>query len=127
VAYASIFRDVARAVEGGGARGLVNITNDEWFGHSAAIYQHAAMAPFRAVENHVPLARCANTGLTMITDANGRITRRLPVLTAATLTGPLPAPGLPTFFTRFGDWPGIAVALAFLVLAFLGVRRRAEA
>ena len=50
-------------------RWLVNITNDEWFGNSAALYQHAAMAVFRAVENHVPLARCANTGLTMLVDA----------------------------------------------------------
>ena len=34
----------------------MNITNDEWFGNSAALYQHAAMAVFRAAENHVPLA-----------------------------------------------------------------------
>jgi apolipoprotein N-acyltransferase len=125
VCFESIFPDLARADVRAGARWLVNITNDEWFGNSAALYQHAAMAPFRAVENHVPLARCANTGLTMISDANGRITHRLPVWTAATLTGPLAAPGLPTWFTRFGDWPGIGAALAAATLALLALRRRA--
>ena len=79
ICFESIFTDLARDDVRHGARWLVNITNDEWFGNSAALYQHAAMAPFRAVENHVPLARCANTGLTLIADANGRVTRQVTV------------------------------------------------
>ena len=123
VCFESIFSDLARADVRAGARWLVNITNDEWFGNSAALYQHAAMAPFRAVENHVPLARCANTGLTLIADAHGRVTHRLPVWTAATLTGPLAEPGLPTPFTRYGDWPGLLAALGVVALALIGAQR----
>jgi apolipoprotein N-acyltransferase len=123
VCFESIFPDLARDDVRRGAKWLVNITNDEWFGNSAALYQHAAMAPFRAVENHVPLARCANTGLTLIADANGRVTHRLPVWQAAVLTAPLAAPGLPTLYTRLGDWPGLLAWLGLVAVAWGPARR----
>jgi len=112
ICFESIFPDLSRESVRHGARWLVNITNDEWFGNSAAIGQHAAMAVFRAAENHVPLARCANTGLTMLIDANGRVVKRLPTFEPAVLVGELPSPGFPTLYTRFGDWPGVLCALA---------------
>jgi apolipoprotein N-acyltransferase len=121
ICFEAIFPSLARDDVRGGARWLVNITNDEWFGNSAALYQHAAMAVFRAVENHVPLARCANTGLTILVDANGRVTRRLPVFTPATLVARLGRPGPATWYTRLGDWPGWLAVAAALVLA---LRRR---
>jgi apolipoprotein N-acyltransferase len=43
---------------------LLNLTNNGWFGESAAQWQHAATASFRAVENGLPLVRCANNRLT---------------------------------------------------------------
>src|SRR6185369_11325697 len=93
VCFEAIFPDLAREDVRNGATWIVNVTNDEWFGNSSALYQHAAMAVFRAVENHVPLARCANTGLTLIADANGRVTKRIPVFEATTLVGRLSPPG----------------------------------
>src|SRR5206468_8962634 len=112
VCFESIFPDLAREDVRRGAAWLVNITNDEWFGNSAALYQHAAMAVFRAVESHVPLLRCANTGLTLLADANGRVTDRAPVFQPAIVSGRLGRPGLPTPYTRLGDWPGAAAVLA---------------
>jgi apolipoprotein N-acyltransferase len=52
---------------------LVNITNNGWFGESAAQWQHGTTAIFRAVENGVPLLRCSNNGLTCWVDQFGRI------------------------------------------------------
>lgn len=52
---------------------LVNLTNNGWFGESAAQWQHAATAVFRAVENRIPLVRCANNGLTCWVDAMGGV------------------------------------------------------
>jgi apolipoprotein N-acyltransferase len=52
---------------------LINITNDGWFGESAAQWQHAASAVFRAVENGLPLVRCTNNGLTCLVDVRGRM------------------------------------------------------
>jgi apolipoprotein N-acyltransferase len=117
VCFESIFPDLARADVRRGARWIVNITNDEWFGRSAAIDQHAAMAVFRAAENRVPLARCANTGLTLVVDAHGRVVARLPVFREGVLVASLPVPGAPTAYGRLGDWPGIAAIAAVLLLA----------
>ena len=52
---------------------LLNLTNNGWFGESAAQWQHAASAVFRAIENGRPLVRCANNGLTCWVDARGRV------------------------------------------------------
>ena len=124
VCFESIFPDLARADVRAGSRVLVNITNDEWFGNGAALQQHAAMAPFRAVEHHVPLLRCANTGVTEVIDAFGAVTAKLPVFTPRVLVAPLPEPGSPTPYTRFGDWPGSLAVLAVLALAFAPWRNR---
>ena len=124
ICFESIFPGLARADVRRGSRLLVNITNDEWFGNGAALQQHAAMAPFRAVEHHVPLIRCANTGLTEVIDAHGIVTAKLPVFTPRVLVAPLPAPGAPTLYTKTGDWPGMLAALLVLALALAPWRRR---
>jgi apolipoprotein N-acyltransferase len=126
ICFEAVFADLARDDVRRGARWLVNITNDEWFGRSAALPQHAAMAVFRAVENRVPLARCANTGLTLLVDANGRIVARLPVFEPGVLVArlpPVPRRGVPTPYTRFGDWPAAACGAALLALVFVAWRR----
>jgi apolipoprotein N-acyltransferase len=124
ICFESIFPALARRDVRLGSRLLVNLTNDEWFGNGAALQQHAAMAPFRAVEHHVPLARCANTGITEMIDAYGAVTARLPVFVPRVLVTPLPAAGPPTWFTRVGDWPGVLAAALALVLGWSPWRRR---
>jgi apolipoprotein N-acyltransferase len=123
ICFESIFPDLSREDVRHGARWLLNVTNDEWFGNSVAIGQHAAMAVFRAVENHVPLARCANTGLTIIVDAYGRVRGRLPLLQAGVLTAELPASAPPTPYGRVGDWPGFLALACVAVLAWPRRRR----
>ncbi len=126
ICFESIFPALARSDVRRGARWLVNLTNDEWFGNGPALEQHAAMAVFRAVEHHVPLARCANTGITMLVDAYGRITHRVPVFTPAVLRAPLGRPGPHTLYTRLGDWPGVLCALGLVLLALDAWRRGAR-
>lgn len=125
VCFESIFPDLARRDVLAGARLLVIVTNDEWFGNSAALYQHADMAAFRAVENGVPLLRCANTGLTEVFAPNGRVIAKLPVFTAAPLVTGIPPAGGGTPFTRLGDWPGALAGLSALAL-WLAPWRRAR-
>jgi len=73
VCYEGIFPELARENVRNGARILVNITNDAWYGRSSAPFQHFSMVVFRAVETRTPLVRAANTGITAIIDQNGHI------------------------------------------------------
>jgi apolipoprotein N-acyltransferase len=108
---------------------LVNITNDGWFGEGAAQWQQGISGLFRAVENGVPLIRCANSGLTCWIDAQGRL-REVFRDERGTIYGPgyltvevpirLPdAPRPLTFYTRNGDlfgWLCVAVGSVALLM-----------
>jgi apolipoprotein N-acyltransferase len=128
ICFESIFSDLARRDVRAGARWLVVVTNDEWFGNSAALYQHAAMAPFRAVETGVSLVRVANTGVTAVFDRRGRTVAQAPVFEPVVLEAWLDrdeaARWRPTPFVRWGDWPGVLAALAAAALALGAGRHR---
>jgi apolipoprotein N-acyltransferase len=121
----------ARAVRGG-ARWLVNQTNDGWFDPGAQSEQHLAHAVFRCVENRVPMARCCNTGVTCTIDAFGALSRPLEPCTGGFAVGeirPRSAEMPPTFYTRRGDvfarFSLFAAAVVIGVLRFSGRSGRA--
>ncbi|MBR0657592.1 apolipoprotein N-acyltransferase [Plastoroseomonas arctica] len=97
---------------------MVNITNDAWFGLSAGPYQHLAAARMRAVEEGLPIARAAQTGVSAVYDSRGREIASLGLGAMGSVSAPLPAPRAPTLFAHLGvAFPG---ALAF-VIATLGM------
>jgi len=97
--------------------------NDGWFGRSPGPYQHFASARFRAVEEGLPLARAANTGISAVIDPLGRVTKSLPLGAEGVMDAALPRRIEPTLYARTGD-AGIAVVIgAGLILI---VRRRAR-
>lgn len=73
ICFEDLFPELSRQFIKRGARFLVNITNDAWYKEGSAPYQHFAASVFRAVENHVYLARAANTGISGFIDPSGRI------------------------------------------------------
>jgi apolipoprotein N-acyltransferase len=90
---------------------VVNVTNDAWFGSSAGPYQHLAQARLRAVEQGLPVARAANTGVSAMIDPFGRLMDEIPLNHAGKIDTQLPKALSPTAFARFGD---------FLLLFLLG-------
>jgi len=129
ICFEDVFPQLGRGAVAAGTDFLVNLTNDGWFGQSAAQWQHATTALFRAVENGVPLIRCTNNGLTCWIDAQGRLRQIFRDPTGSvygpgfsTLEIPLPAAGQehrPTFYNRHGDWFGWACSgVGGLVLAW---------
>jgi apolipoprotein N-acyltransferase len=100
---------------------LINLTNDGWFGISSGPYQHLQQARVRAIEQGLPLARAANTGVSAVIDPLGRVVGSLALGTEGVLDASLPRRIDPTFYVRTGD-VGIGVLL-FAALIFV-VRRR---
>ena len=77
ICFEVIFPRVVRRMRG--AQFLVNITNDAWFGETAASEQHLSMVAFRAVEFRMPIVRSANTGISALIDPTGAIRVRSPL------------------------------------------------
>ncbi len=131
VCFEDTIGSVARQPVRLGAQLLVNITNDGWFGKTAANQQQLAESVFRAAENRRPLVRCANTGVTAFIDRNGRVTQilRMPgtgsVFGQGILSGEVSVPvdGALTFYTRHGEVFSVACAAAALLATFLRVWR----
>jgi len=122
ICFESIFPELIRSFKQHDAQFLVNITNDEWFGRTAAPYQHAYMAVFRAVETRSSIARCANTGVSMLIDPWGRITLQSGLFTREALVGTIRLVPAKTFFVRHGFlllWPLAAIAGLEVALAVL--------
>ncbi len=101
---------------------LLSLTNDAWFGPNAGPAQHFAMARMRAAEEGLPLVRAANTGISAVVDAHGRVQDRLYTGTHGVIDADLPPRLPPTPYGRFGDVI-VFTLLAFGILA-VGVRRR---
>jgi apolipoprotein N-acyltransferase len=97
---------------------LVNVTNDAWFGLTSGPYQHFASARLRAVEEGLPLVRAANTGITAVVDAYGRVRARMAIMSTGVLDAELPRATMrPTFYARLGDRSLLVLLLLGLAIA----------
>ena len=103
ICYEGIFPDIARHFVERGATFLINITNDAWFGRTAAPYQHLMMEALRAVENRVPLVRAANTGISAVVDVTGEVRTRTELYETAFFVEEITWPQVTSFYTRYGD------------------------
>ncbi|MFP3928398.1 MAG: apolipoprotein N-acyltransferase [Desulfobacteraceae bacterium] len=105
ICFEAIFPELARTQAREGARLLVNITNDAWFGKTSAPFQHLAMSVFRSVETRLPMVRVANTGISAFVDSKGRIVEKGPLFEKSILTREIfPGAGSPSVYTLYGDF-----------------------
>lgn len=95
---------------------LLQITNDAWFGTRSGPYQHLTQARMRAIEQGLPLARSANTGVTAMIDPYGGVTGALALGQAGFLDASLPSALPPTLYSRTGDAPIFGIMVLMLVL-----------
>lgn len=124
ICYEIIFPDLVRRFVDRGASVITTITNDAWFGRTNAPYQHFSMAVLRAVENRVPIARAANTGISGFISPYGRIQNASAIFTEAYLTDTLETGSEKTFYTRYGDL--FAYACSIGVLSFLAFGKKVD-
>ena len=137
ICFEDVIPGLTRQSAGGDTDLLLNLTNDGWFGQSAAQWQQAANAVFRAVENGLPMVRCTNNGLTCWIDSLGRLRQLL-----QSESGDVYAPGFmiakipllpvgqkrePTFYHRHGDWFGWScVGLSLVAVVARVVQKKGQ-
>jgi len=101
---------------------LLLITNDAWFGKAAGPHQHLAQAQLRAIEQGLPMVRVANTGISAMIDANGRIVAAIPLGVDGAIDVPLPPVLAATPYSHWGDGPVLALLFLLILGAYLMVR-----
>ncbi|MBZ5589216.1 MAG: apolipoprotein N-acyltransferase [Acidobacteriia bacterium] len=120
VAYPSLYAgEIA-----GGATVLTTVTNDGWYGDSAAPRQHLALAILRAAEAHMFLVRAANTGISAIIAPDGRVLGSLAFGRAGVITADVQAMAGATPAVVFGGAIRAGVVLVAAGVMILGARRR---
>lgn len=115
-----------RFVRDEGANLLVNLTNDAWYGRTAAPRQHARQARWRALETRRAMVRATNTGLTTVIDPAGRMSAPLPLFSEGVLKAAVPLMEMETVYVRYGDWFAwlmTLVSVAVAGMAFARARR----
>ena len=127
ICFEDIFPYITRGFVQKGANFIVNITNDAWFGETAASRQHLQSSVFRAVENRVPVVRSANTGISCFIDPAGRISPGVDVeekeiFVSGFATGNIDIYIGRTVYTVYGDifvyFCGFMMALLFIMAGF---------
>jgi apolipoprotein N-acyltransferase len=131
ICWETLFPDLVRSFTKRGSDLIVNITNEAWFGATAAPYQFLAMNVFRSVEHRVSMVRCANTGISCFIDPCGRIIGRVrkdkkDIFVRGYLTKEVPIWRTRTVYTLYGNWlahAALAVSVLVLVLSLIRGKR----
>jgi apolipoprotein N-acyltransferase len=103
ICYESVFPDIIRKFAREGIDFLAIITNDAWFGKTSAPFQHAQIAVFRAIENRIPIVRCANTGVSCFIDPSGRVYSQTPIFKQKIAIDEITLYGKKTYYARHGN------------------------
>ena len=113
ICYDAIFGDLVREAIREGSRLMVNITNDGWFGRSTAPYQHLNLIRYRAIENGMPVARLANSGVSAFIDQYGHYDGNTEIFTDRVVQRKVPLKTRDTLYSHIGD-----IVEKFLLLFF---------
>ena len=123
IVFPELFREFVKR----GADFMLNLTNEGWFGETAAPYQMLSMSVFRSVENRISMARAANTGISCFIDPAGRVTGRVQkngkdIFVDGYLTQGISLSPKQTLYTAYGDvfaYAVFGIAAGFVALAIL--------
>ena len=121
VCYEAVFPEIIRESVREGARWLVNVTNDAWFGDTVAPHQHLAMARMRTVEFRMPMVRAANSGVSAVIDERGEVVARLGLFRKGTVVAQIHPRREGTTYAKTGDLFAISCTImVFLILIIPG-------
>jgi apolipoprotein N-acyltransferase len=126
ICYESVFPEEVREFTANGAQVLINISDDLWYGETAAPAQHLQMARMRAMENHRWILLATNNGTTASIDPFGRVVRQARRNVRTALLAPFSPQNESTFYARNGDVFAWACVVISLLAVFVRWRYRAR-
>jgi apolipoprotein N-acyltransferase len=119
ICYESIFPNIVREQVKAGGDLVTFVTDDSWFGDSAALWQHRSHSVMRAVENHVTWLQTSNTGITCYINDKGQIEQEIPINQRGTLTVNYRRHGsFTTLYTLLGDIPLVVFCVGVLIYGY---------
>lgn len=116
VCYEDLFPEISREHVRKGANILAVITNDAWYGRTSAAFQHVAIAVFRAVENRRWMIRSANSGVSAVIDASGRVLSQTGIFEEGMIVSNVKLGNIETPYTKTGDWFAWACLTVFVAI-----------
>jgi Apolipoprotein N-acyltransferase len=120
ICYESSIPKIARKFINLGANFITIETNDSWCGHSSGVYQHFEIAKLRAVENRVPIARSANTGISGLILPTGKVNNKIPFNEQKVTLSSIPIKNVQSFYIKYGDWFAVICTLISPITLFFG-------
>ncbi|HVT18169.1 MAG TPA: apolipoprotein N-acyltransferase [Thermoanaerobaculia bacterium] len=118
ICYEVVFPEEVALLTRAGATLLATITNDAWYGDTAAPWQHLRAARFRAAENRRTMLRAAITGVSALIAPDGSVPAKLGVGEEGVIRAQVAGETLLTPYARRPWLPPLActaAAAAFVV------------
>lgn len=127
ICFESTYSSFARRQAAMGATLLSVVTDDAWFGQTAAARQHLEMSAIRAAETHRALVRSGATGISAIFDSRGRLLRQLPLFKQGIIVADVSIETTITPYVRYGDLFVFVCGIVLLAELIQGMRQPARA
>ncbi len=125
ICYESSFPQLVRKFVKKGARLITIETNDAWVGNSSGPYQHYALAVLRAVENRVPVARSANTGISGFILPTGKSLKKIELNKRGIIAAELPISTASSFYARYGElFSRLCILITALLIGYEWYRKK---
>ncbi len=99
---------------------IVNITNDAWFGRTAAAFQHLAHAIVCAASTGLPVVFADNRGPSAIIDGDGEIVKKSRFYSMSLLSAEVEVPKRGSFYHRHFD---LTLPAVFLIIVLFAGRK----
>jgi apolipoprotein N-acyltransferase len=124
ICYEVVFPAEVAELTRRGATILATITNDAWYGDTAAPWQHFRAARFRAAENRRPMLRAAITGVSALIAPDGSVPAAIPLFEEGVIRVRVAGrQGLTPYTRRPWLVPAVCTVLTFLSLGWSFLRR----
>ena len=123
ICYESSIPKISRTFVSKGAEFLIIQANDGWLGSSFGPYQHFELARLRAIENRIPIVRCANTGISGIINIDGSIKTKVQLNEEKIIFESLSSNKNGSFYTKYGDIFAIIISIIILIVILYKCRK----